>query len=257
LPIDCGFEAREDRIAPAGNPGTFKRGEVAMRPLRLDRRLIALAAVLVVVAVPSFASASSGDLPWQTGIHATGNSTIEPAVNDITGAQTFLRTPNNSAFWNTNQHPPGTPIPPGLANSAAPLYLVTYPLQSTVDVGNGASPLNCYTEGAFNAALPYNCDHAQIPGIKGHDHLVGVPGSQSAGGDFNVAWHVLATFFTAQGIQDGAMNIRILTLADLEEAQADGDVGGFVDTGIYFHCSVVSSSGYMNGTALSFPPFPA
>jgi hypothetical protein len=68
---------------------------------------------------------------------------------------------------------------------------------------------------------------------------------------------VLATFFTPQGIQDGAMNTRILTLADLEEAQEDGDVGGFVDTGIYFHCSVVSSSGYMNGTPLSFPPFPA
>ena len=228
-----------------------------MRQRRVDLLFIALAAALLIAAVPAVATASAGDVPWQTGIRAMGNVTIEPAVNDITGAQTFLITPNNSPFWNTNQHPAGTPIPANLLKTSAPLYLVTYPLQSTVDVGNGAAPLNCYTEGAFNAALPYNCDHAQIPGIKGHDHLVGVPGSQKAGGDFNVAWHVMVTFFTPQGIADGAMNTRILTLADLEEAQADGDVGGFVDTGIYFHCSVVSSSGYMNGTALSFPPFPA
>jgi len=84
--------------------------------------------------------------------------------------------------------------------------------------------------------------------------LVGVPGSQKAGGDFNVAWHVMATFFTPHGIQDGAMNHRILTLADLTAAQNAGDVGAFVDTGIYFNCSVVSSPVYMNGTPLSFPP---
>jgi hypothetical protein len=217
-----------------------------------------LIAASVMVAIPAIASASSGDVPWQTGIRAVGGgATIEPAVNDVTGTQTFLITPNHSPFWDASQHPAGTPVPPNLLNTSAPLYLVTYPLQSTVDVGDGASPLNCYTEGAFNAALPYNCDHAQIPGIKGHDHLVGVPGSAKAGGDFNVAWHVFATFFTPKGIQDSAMNTRILTLADLEKAQARGDVSGFVDTGIYFNCSVVSSPVYMNGTPLSFPPFPS
>lgn len=229
-----------------------------MRQPRFGRLSIALVVALVIVAVPAIASASSGDVPWQTGIRAVGNgATIEPAVNDITGAQTFLITPNHSPFWDASQHPAGTPIPSNLLKTSAPLYLVTYPLQSTVDVGNGASPLNCYTEGAFNAALPYNCDHAQIPGIKGHDHLVGVPGSQKAGGDFNVAWHVWATFFTPQGMQDGAMNTRILTLAQLKAAQAAGDVSDFVDTGIYFNCSVVASPVYMNGTPLSFPPFPA
>jgi hypothetical protein len=53
------------------------------------------------------------------------------------------------------------------------------------------------------------------------------------------------------------MNHRILTLADLTAAQNNGDVGGFVDTGIYFNCSVVASPVYMNGTPLSFPPFPS
>lgn len=229
-----------------------------MKRPRLGRLFIWLAAALVIAAVPAIASASSGDVPWQTGIRAVGNgATIEPAVNDITGAQTFLITPNHSPFWSVSDHPPGTPIPSNLVNTSAPLYLVTYPLQSTVDVGTGASPLNCYTEGAFNSSLPYNCDHAQIPGIKGHDHLVGVPGSQKAGGDFNVAWHVMATFFTPHGIQDGAMNTRIVTLAQLEAAQTAGDVSGFVDTGIYFNCSVVASPVFMNGTALSFPPFPS
>ena len=219
--------------------------------------LVLLAAGLVVAAAPSIAGAS-GDLPWQTGIRAVGNgATIEPAVNDVTGAQTFLITPNHSPFWDASQHPPGTPVPANLLKTSAPLYLVTYPLASTV--GNpGSDPLNCYTRGYFDGlASLYNCDHALIPFVKGHDHLVGVPGSQKAGGDFNVAWHVMATFFTPQGIRDLAMNHRILTLADLTAAQNAGDVSGFVDTGIYFNCSVVSSPVYMNGTPLSFPPLPA
>jgi len=227
-----------------------------MKRLRFDRRLlVALAAALVICAVPAIALASSADVPWQTGIRAVGNgATIEPAVNDVTGAQTFLITPNHSPFWDASQHPSGTPIPSNLLKTSAPLYLVTYPLASTVG-DPGSDPLNCYTHGYFDSlASPYNCDHALIPFVKGHDHLVGVPGSQKAGGDFNVAWHVMATFFTPHGIQDGAMNHRILTLADLTAAQNAGDVGAFVDTGIYFNCSVVSSPVYMNGTPLSFPP---
>jgi len=185
------------------------------------------------------------NLPWQTGMRAVGNgTTVEPAVNDVTGSQVFLITPNHAPFFDGT----GT-ASPSFKNSA-PLYLVTYPLQSTVDVG--ADPLNCYTEGFFDSRLPYNCDHAQIPGIKGHDHLVGVPGSQKAGGDFNVQWHVVATFFTPQGIADGAMNTRILTLTQLQAAEASGDVTPPMDTGIYFYCSVVSGSGYMAGTPLSF-----
>jgi len=210
--------------------------------------LVAFAvALLVMAAIPSLAAAAV-DLPWQTGQVALANgSTIEPAVNDTDGSQTFLITPNHSPFAVIAL---GAPIPPAFTPSA-PLYLVTYPLGSTADA---AAPFNCYTEGFFTAGLPYNCDHAQIPGIKGHDHLVGVPGSQKAGGDYNVQWHVLATFFTSKGIQDGAMNVRIHTLAQLEEAQANGDVSDFVDTGIYFYCAAMSGAAYMSpaGTHLSF-----
>ena len=231
-----------------------------MRSHRLGRIFIALTgafALAAVSSVPASATAASGDISWQTGIRAVGNgATVEPAVNDVTGTQTFLITPNHSPFWSVRDHPPGTPIPANLLNTSAPLYLVTYPMGSTVDA-NGAPQLNCYTEGAFDSTLPYNCDHGQIPGIKGHDHLVGVPGSQKAGGDFNVAWHVLATFFTPKGSTDGAMNTRIRTLTELTAAQNKGDVTAFIDTGVYFNCSVVSSPSYMNGTPLSFPPFPA
>ena len=220
-----------------------------MRQRKLIGLFVLLAVALVVAAAPSIARASV--VPWQSGMRAVGNgATIEPAVNDTNGSQVFLITPNNSPFYDGSANP-SAPPPPPFNHVNAPLYLVTYPLASTVDT---AAPLNCYTEGFFTAGLPYNCNHAQIPGVKGHDHLVGVPGSTKAGGDFNVQWHVLATFFTPQGVQDGAMNIRILTLDQLKAAQAKGDVTPFVDTHIYFDCSVVSSPVYMGGTPLNFPP---
>jgi len=225
---------------------------VPKRQGKLVGLFVSLIVALVAAAVPSIARASV-NVPWQSGMRAVGNgATIEPAVNYTDGTQTFLITPNNSPFY---QGSPNAPVPPPpFRNVSAPLYLVTYPLASTVDTGPGASPLNCYTEGFFTAGLPYTCNHAQIPGVKGHDHLVGVPGSKKAGGDYNVQWHVLATFFTAQGQKDGAMNTRILTLDQLKAAQAKGDVTPFVDTYIYFDCSVVSAAVYMNATPLNFPP---
>ena len=95
---------------------------------------VSLAAGLVIAATPSIASASV-NLPWQTGMRAVGNgATIEPAVNDTNGSQTFLITPNNSPFY-AGSAPPPAPF----SKVSAPLYLVTYPLASTVDT---AAPLN-------------------------------------------------------------------------------------------------------------------
>ncbi len=190
-------------------------------------------------------------LPWQTGMRQTSGGTIEPAVNDTDGSQTFLLTPNGAPFYDGSKTPDAPPPAP-FDKVSAPLYLVTYPLASTVDTKPGSPPLNCYTEGFFTPGETYNCDHAQIPGMKGHDHLVGVPGSQKAGGDYNVQWHVLATVFTPQGVANGAMNTRILTLADLEAAQARGDVSPFIDTHIYFYCAAVSGAVYQGATPLSF-----
>ncbi|MBI4899797.1 MAG: hypothetical protein HY829_04895 [Actinobacteria bacterium] len=219
-----------------------------MRPSRLLGLAFSVVVALVGAIQPSIASASAV-VPWQTGMVAVGNgTTVEPAVSDTDGSQVFLMTPNHSPFYDGSANP-SAPLPASFNQASAPLYLVTYPLGSTVDAG---APLNCYTAGFFTSGLPYNCNHAQIPGIKGHDHLLGVPASAKSGGDFNVQWHVLATFFTPKGMTDGAMNTRILTLAQLQSAQALGDVTGFVDTHIYFNCSVVSSASYLVGTPLRF-----
>jgi hypothetical protein len=198
--------------------------------MKLRVLLVAAVGASLALAVGVGRGGAHVNLPWQTGIRAVGN----------------LLTPNNSPFYAG----PG-PLPPPFKSVSAPLYLVTYPLASTADA---AAPFNCYTEGFFTPGLPYNCDHAQIPGIKGHDHLVGDPGSKTPDGDYNVQWHVLITFFTAKGIQDGAMNTRILTLQALKAAQAAGDVTPVVDSGIYFDCSAVSAAVYQNGTPLSFTP---
>jgi hypothetical protein len=224
-----------------------------MKRFKLVGLLTSLAAAtLVVGAAPSVAGASV-NLSWQSGIRAVGNgATIEPAVNDIAGTQTFLLTPNNAPFFAAGATP-GAPSPS--FKVSAPLYLVTYPLGSTVDQGPGSSPLNCYTAGYFDhGASTYNCDHAQIPGVLGHDHLVGVPSTQKAGGDYNVQWHVYITFFTAQGQSDGAMNHRILTLQQLQTEQGLGDVTPAIDTGILFYCAAVSGAAYNSGTPLSFQP---
>ena len=216
--------------------------------MKLRLLLVLAVGASFALAIGVVGGSASVNLGWQTGIRAVGNgATIEPAVNLTDGTQTFLITPNHSPF-----HAGPGPIPPPFSTHSAPLYLVTYPLGSTADA---VDPFNCYTEGAFNSTLPYNCDHAQIPGIKGHDHLVGVPGSKTPDGDYDVAWHVWATFFTPQGVKDGASNTRILTLADLKAAQGRKDVGPFVDTGIYFMCAAVSGAVYRGGTPLTFPPF--
>lgn len=202
--------------------------------LRFFVRLFAtVVAVLSIAATADTASASTGSLPWYSGMRALGQTTIEPAVDYSTGNETFLLTPNTGPFC--AGPPTCTTPPPPFSSVSAPLYLVLYPDSSTVS----ASDLNC---------TPTNCNHAQFPGIKGHDHLVGLA---NTGGDYNVPWHVWAVVFT--GKDPSAMNTRILTLDQLNTELGDGDVFKF-DTGIYFMCSRVSATPYQHATPLSFTP---
>jgi hypothetical protein len=198
-----------------------------MHSMLLVRVAAALALVLASAGAP--VSASADTLPWYSGMRALGQTTIEPAVNDADGSETFLLTPNNAPS-NANS-----------AHASAPLYLVLYPDASTVS----ASVLNCTIT---------NCDHAQIAGIKGHDHLVGIA---STGGDYNVQWHVIGVAFTGAGEHGpGAMNNRILTLSALMSAIDAHDVVTFEvgpnGTPFYFNCSAVSAATYLRATALSF-----
>jgi len=171
------------------------------------------------------AASSKAQLPWYSGQRAFGQVTIEPAVDDATGNEIFLLTPNN------------VPLPSHAAQRAhAPLYLVLYPTTSAID----ANTLNCQ---------PVNCDHAQTFAypLKGHDHLVGVPHT----GDFNVAWDVVIVAFTDQGFADGAINNRILTRDQLNAALTTGDtitIGPVTS----FNCSITSATTYLKGTPLTF-----
>jgi hypothetical protein len=175
----------------------------------------AAAALLLVTALPASAET------WYSGQRAFGNVSVEPAVNDADGSQIFLLTPNGAQ---TNANP----------RAHAPLYLVLYPDASTIP----ASTLNC---------TPTNCNHAQIPGMKGHDHLVGLPHT----GDFNVAWDVYPVVFTPHGIADGAMNTRLLTLSAVWAAKNAGDVFVSPTVLLAFNCSKTSMATYLKGTPYS------
>jgi len=190
----------------------------------------------LVAVLTAFAAVFAGAMPasatstWYSGMRAFGQVTVEPAVDYSTGNQIFLLTPNN------------VPTPSHAAQRAhAPLFLTLYPDQSTIP----ANSLNCQ---------PTNCNHAQVPGIKGHDHLVG---KASTHGDFNVAWDVILVIFTPQGIADGAINNRILTLTALNDVVAKQDAfeTPFLTPGgpFSFNCSITSEATYVKGTPLTFP----
>lgn len=198
-----------------------------------SRLWLSLALSLVAVLVYAMAVSAMGGLPWMTGQRAFGQATIEPAVDNMTGNQVFILTPNKAPF------PSKAPD-----HAQAPMYLVAYPANSTV-----SDPLNC---------TPTTCDHVQsvpLPWypngglLKGHDHLIGIA---STHGDFNVAWDVELDVFTQQGFSDGAINHRILTLSDLNHAKNVGDIQA-IPSGIVFNCSSVSAAAYMHGTPLTFP----
>lgn len=162
---------------------------------------------------------------WYSGQRAFGQVVVEPAVDSATGNEIFLLTPN------------GAPLPSKAAPRAhAPLFLVLYPDSSSID----ANSLNCQ---------PSNCDHVQTFAypLKGHDHLVGMPHT----GDFNVAWDVILVGFTHKGFDDGAINTRILTLAQLNAAEAAGEVFKMGPV-VSFNCSITSITTYLHGTPLSF-----
>jgi hypothetical protein len=183
------------------------------------RTLAMLSAVGAVIASAMPASATTD---WYSGQRHFGQVTVEPAIDDSTGNQIFLLTPDN------------VPTPSQAAErSHAPLYLPLYPTNSTIP----ANSLNCQ---------PTNCDHSQTFSypVKGHDHLVGMASTK---GDFNVAWDVVVVGFTQKGFADGAIHNRILTLTQLNNALASGDVFA-VNTGFSFNCSITAEATYLNGT---------
>jgi len=201
-------------------------------------------AAVAVVAVVSYAA----DANAQSGQRAFGQATVEPAINYADGSTVYLLTPNGAPFFSK-------------ANPAAvaPLYLTAYPATSTLDPTIlNCQPNNCdhvnvlpfaaagYPNGG-NTCLNFGLPANQCSLLIGHDHLVGVPPT----GDYNVAWNVVLVVFTPQGISNGAINNRILTLDQMNNAIEAGDAFT-VQTPIVFNCQVVSPRVYFKATPLVF-----
>ncbi len=189
-----------------------------------------MAIVPAVLAAPM--ARADGSLP--SGENMVGQSTVEPAYNDMNGNIIYLLTPINAPF-------------PVVSNptASAPLYLVVYP------AGSGVGTLNCMgvpgncpdhdglIAGVATTIMPsvYGTNPSLVPG---HDHLVAAPGS---GGDFNIAWHVWIILFT----NAPAATQHITTLDGVTQVLTSGDAIK-VDAGFAFMCAVVPAAVYNHGT---------
>ena len=196
-----------------------------MRLVHLPRlaALVTAASLALVLAAPVSAATT-----WYSGQRMFAGFSVEPAVNVADGSEVFLLTPNKA------------PTNANAVHAHAPLWLVLYPNVSTVD----ASVLDC---------VPTNCDHANdfppydnqaAGGLKGHDHLVGIPPT----GDFNIAWDVYPVFFTQQGFEDHAIDTRILTKTQLDGAIAKGDAFMVPVPVLSFNCAKTAVATYLKGT---------
>ena len=183
---------------------------------------------------PSFNQVGPSSNTQPSGERQFGQSSVEPAYDDQTGATIYLLTPDKAPFPSKSN-----------AHAVAPLYLVEYPPGTTVTGFDCAGiPGNCpdhdaEVAGAAVGMMPsvYGTNVAAVPG---HDHLVSPPAS---GGDFNVAWEVVEVLFTNKA----AANTRLTTEAAIDTAVAHHDAIK-VDLGFAFHCSVVPATVYWKGT---------
>ena len=197
---------------------------------------LVMVAVATAAALTGPVSALADSVP--TGEVATGQSLIEPAINDANGAIVYLRTPTHVANpVNSNDR------------AAAPLYLVVYPTSAKKAVGTlncEDTPVeNCPDHGPGIAGLAASVVPSVYGnGVVGHDHLVGVA---NTGGDFNIAWDVKVVLFTSSA----AANNHLTTLDAIN--QAIGSHQAFIFPGeiTTFHCNVVSASAYDKGTPVT------
>jgi hypothetical protein len=196
---------------------------------------------LVVAVLPAAAVADT--LP--TGEVTLGQTTIEPAYNDIDGTIIYLLTPNK-AHENAN-----------FTHAVAPLYLIMYPKSAGPTIGTvncQHQPMdNCPDHGPAVSGLAMSVVPAVYgAGVWGHDHLVAAPPSPPATGDFNIAWEPVAVLFTSL---DAVTHIT--TMSQLTAAFTAGSVITIPLPAATFHCSVTAVATYRNGTpVIPAPPLP-
>ena len=219
----------------------------------LKRVIGAAGAVVLVAALGGFvgASASSastapsgqrmfGNTSFSstTGHFSGGGGTVEPAIDDVTGATIYLLTPNNA-----KTHPN--------AHNVAPLYLPVYPQGSGID----PTSLNCahvptdncpdHGPGVAGAAMGISQQNGfgsvYAGGVVGHDHLAGVA---SSGGDFNVIWEPTLVLFT----NADAATHRITTDAQIDAAVKAGDAIEVPLPQLDFNCAIVGAAVFNHAT---------
>lgn len=217
----------------------------------------ALSLAVAVILFSNSALAQTSEL--FSGEVTQGNSTVGPVFDSATGNTVFVR------------QPLGAPMPvKSNVNSMVPVYVVAYPLDSTVPEGD----LQC---------LPTNCDHLNVlpfpapnyatpddPAVcqtwnggapcallKGHIHLFGVA---KDGGDFSAQHDVKLLLFTPQAFAkcqisptNCPFNTLVRTLAQMDALEASGDLTMPLDTPITVHISVVSERTYELGTPTNIP----
>ncbi len=211
--------------------------------------LFGLLALLVATSAIPSGSAPSGQrmyghtsFDFATGLFTGGGGTVEPAYDASTGTLVYLQTPNHVPFNPVNKIDPST----GMPINVAPIYLPVYPKGSGID----PATLNCahvpadncpdHGPGVAGAAMSI-APSVYGGGVVGHDHLVGIA---KTGGDFNVLWEpVLVLFTNAQ-----AAKTHITSLAQIQAAEAAGNVFEVPLPQLTFHCSAVSAAAYWRAT---------
>ena len=199
----------------------------------MHARSVVLAALVVACVVPL--GAVAGSLPSGERIH--GNTSVEPAYDDMTGGLIFLSTPGHLAPLG-----PTNVIQKVNPHAVSPIYLIVYPAGTPGIFNCMGVPGNCPDHDGAIAGVAASTVPSVYPNpnaIPGHDHLVGVA---KTGGDFNAAWRVYVELFTST-----AAVRHITLLSDLDAAKASGEITE-VDTGIVFLCSVVSEPAYRAGS---------
>jgi hypothetical protein len=197
-------------------------------------RLLPLALALTAAVGWSGMQTAFADANVPSGERINGQSTLEPAYDDMTGNQIYLNTPNN-AHLNANPR------------AWAPLYVVEYPKDATVGTLQCAHiPAdNCPDHGPLIAGVAASIMPSVYgAGALGHDHLLAAPGS---GGDFNIAWEPYLVLFT----NAAAANTHITTLAQLQWALNSGNAISVPLPQATFHCSVVSGAVYDHATPVT------
>lgn len=207
--------------------------------MRITRVCVAVIAIGVASLTGSQTAALGDTLP--SGQRLLGNTTVEPAYDDVSGSLVYLSTPNGTQQGN-QVHPN--------AHNTAELYLPMYP------TGSNVGALNCQHQPMENCP-----DHGQIVtdiamhyppvspvysnGVIGHDHLVGIASTK---GDFNVTWVPVLVLFTPSGIAHNANQSHMTTLAQIDAAEAAGYATELRLDPATFKCASVNAAAYNRGT---------